>query len=1135
MGVMGQIYGSRVVVGLAAPSPAALGAVGKMLVKFNSSMYTTFNKNRIQAAGKSKASAQKELETAKEQLNKYQKSTGQLISQGAKTSYNRIAKMAGNKGPALAAKNSIESLGRAMAAAGAKFKPKLMAKTGNFTQPAKQAAQLFKNLSSMDRTHQKEVVKWMKHRHDGQVRAVKTMVREGELRKYTKEELAKEIELLVKYDNEYKEINEAVTDNFTILDKITDEERKHKKIIDEKAKAAKKAEDLYQKELKDSARAVKLVAQKTKELVQTLKTGFTEAVQNSTVALTAFYYKLNQSTETLITFERELLNANSVFNITREELFKTGDEIVQFGQKFGMEMQNGATGLYQLASAGLSANEALQVLPNTLKLSMAVQGDHNTISKLTAQTIMGFGMAFEDSGIIVDKFAHSIQKSLIEYQDLASAVKFALPFFTTTGQSIDQLLGALEVLTNRALEAGIAGRGLRQGLAELAESLGDNTAAFKKLGVVVADADGNMLQLTEIAANFAEVLEEGVINDTELLTTLIEDLNVRGATAFVHLVQSSDEFTQAVKDLENAGGELDEMVRIQNESLGAQLQILRNNVQAIFLLRDAEYESELYMNRFHEAVAGLIAQFQALLVVEEDGTYVLTEFGRQLQDIAISGVYMFVELAKQVVEIIKEFTAAGKLNLDLLKLYVVPLKIIMDVFGSLSPEMQRVLIYAHMMNKIIPLQAIAMTAYAASYALVNMELIKENLLLLIGLPRKLLSIAYSWLFAGALMAEAKAQTGANIASAYAFVISRMSYRQQLKAILLYPIRLVWMKLTWLWENLITTSIWANISAVGAATIAWSIFWIVATAGVILLVGGLIAALYVINEEFGLMTIIMEKVGGAIQSLGEWFEPLWEDIIYPFIYNWGMEFMALVGILYLVGKEIWAYIDEPLGDAWDSMIGLLGSFAEFIMVGADYLLNNWIADGIWYWIKESVIEMGNLIALAKELAAYVSYDSSTAGGLKDHDVGSTGYTRNELLYDMAVAATRPIDPRSNQFLDATPETSYWRGEEGLIPNFAAGGFLSKKHSSPAWPHFFKGMQTKQTGGAIVGEGGPELFFPNQSGQIINTKRTQQILSDIRRRGAGDTGSAQTLIVKELISQNSVNRNTRMSVDTFAGVV
>ena len=104
----------------------------------------------------------------------------------------------------------------------------------------------------------------------------------------------------------------------------------------------------------------------------------------------------------------------------------------------------------------------MKILPETLKLSMAVQGDHNTISKLTAQTIFGFGMEMEDAAMVTDKFAYAIQKSLIEYQDLSSAVKFALPFFTATGQSIDQLLGALQVLTNRALEAGIAGRGLRQ-------------------------------------------------------------------------------------------------------------------------------------------------------------------------------------------------------------------------------------------------------------------------------------------------------------------------------------------------------------------------------------------------------------------------------------------------------------------------------------------------------------------------------------------------------------------------------------------------------------------------------------------------------------------------------------------------
>jgi len=1078
MGVMGQIYGSRVVVGLAAPSPAALGAVGKMLVKFNSSMYTTFNKNRIQAAGKSKASAQKELETAKEQLNKYQKSTGQLISQGAKTSYNRIAKMAGNKGPALAAKNSIESLGRAMAAAGAKFKPKLMAKTGNFTQPAKQAAQLFKNLSSMDRTHQKEVVKWMKHRHDGQVRAVKTMVREGELRKYTKEELAKEIELLVKYDNEYKEINEAVTDNFTILDKITDEERKHKKIIDEKAKAAKKAEDLYQKELKDSARAVKLVAQKTKELVQTLKTGFTEAVQNSTVALTAFYYKLNQSTETLITFERELLNANSVFNITREELFKTGDEIVQFGQKFGMEMQNGATGLYQLASAGLSANEALQVLPNTLKLSMAVQGDHNTISKLTAQTIMGFGMAFEDSGIIVDKFAHSIQKSLIEYQDLASAVKFALPFFTTTGQSIDQLLGALEVLTNRALEAGIAGRGLRQGLAELAESLGDNTAAFKKLGVEVSDSQGNMLQLTEIAANFADVLEEGVINDTELLTTLIEDLNVRGATAFVHLVQASDEFTEAVSDLENAGGELDEMVRIQNESLGAQIQILKNNVQAVFLLRDAEYESELYMNRFHEAVVKLVEQFQALLVVETENGYVLTEFGRQLQEIAISGVYMFVDLAKQLVEIVKEFTTAGKLNLDILKLYTVPLKIIMDAFQMLGPEMQRVVIYMHMLNKIVPFQALAMMAYATAYSLANAATIKATI---IAIPNQISQLADAGLKAVRLflLTQLNRQTVVEV------TWTNLSTMALIRKNIAMAAGVIWTGLLFTGTVLLTLVTGGLATSMTFATAATWALWGALTLGLVLVIAGLIKALYDINKEFDIFGTIVGWVSGVFTTMGEIVRGVWEESIYPFIYRVGMEFRALAGILGL------------------AIAGIVERFKSWEVGGKNVLGSiKWLGKGL---INFLLLPMKVVLKAVQSLIAGFELLLDVIHHVSKGQFGRAGAAGAKFLAKM---------------VDIWGSNWATFGEGGYIKAMARGGVGAGDTMN------------------IVGEKGPEIFMPSQSGQIINSRRTQEILYDIKRRagvGAAGAGMAKTIIVNEIVAQKAVNRNTRMSVDTFAGVV
>jgi TP901 family phage tail tape measure protein len=493
------------------------------------------------------------------------------------------------------------------------------------------------------------------------------------------------------------------------------------------AKTKKYSQDVQKGMVKERVARNELTdAQKSSLIVQTkltaaahsfaseMQTNFIDSVRESVSILTAFYYKLNQNTQELITFERELLNANSVFRVTNDELFSVGDTVVQFGQKFGLEMQNGAEGLYQLASAGLSASESMEVLTETLKLSMAVQGDHNTISKLVTQTLFGFDMEMSQAAEITDKFAFAIQKSLIEYQDLASAVKFALPFFTTTGQSIDQLLGALQILTNRALEAGIAGRGLRQGLAELAESIGDNTARFKEFGVEVTDAQGNMLQLTEIAANFSKVLEEGVINDTELLTTLIEDLNVRGATAFVHLVQASDEFTEAVAATAGAGGELDAMVRIQNESIGAQIQILKNNIGMMFMYRDATYEGTRFLNAFHEAIITTVESFRGLLVVERDGVSELTAFGKAIQTIAVTGIKEFQKVLHDIVPLIERFIQLGKLGIQVFKIYLIPIKLVVKALDMMGPTMTKVLISFHLLNKIVPISTAANYAFQLS-------------------------------------------------------------------------------------------------------------------------------------------------------------------------------------------------------------------------------------------------------------------------------------------------------------------------------------------------------------------------------------------------------------------------------------
>ena len=298
--------------------------------------------------------------------------------------------------------------------------------------------------------------------------------------------------------------------------------------------------------LKDQLKVVGDLLRQDKEWARNITQNVNQAVgnfrnvlQQSVITLTLFYYKINQVVEGIKGFQQELMNAQSIFQTTNETLYGLSNQIVEFGTQFGVSYNNAAKGLYQFASAGLSADDSMKVLNDTLKLSMAVQGDHNTISKLTTQVIFGFGLEMDEATAVTDKFAHAINKSLIEYQDLASAIKFSMPFFVSTGQSLDTLLGALQVLTNRALEAGIAGRGLRQSLAEFTQHADDNNAAFRKLGVEILDAEGNMKSLTNIAQQFNDVLGEDV-TDMEVMMALMEDLNVRGATAFVHLVQNAD-------------------------------------------------------------------------------------------------------------------------------------------------------------------------------------------------------------------------------------------------------------------------------------------------------------------------------------------------------------------------------------------------------------------------------------------------------------------------------------------------------------------------------------------------------------------------------------------------------------------
>ena len=1156
MGFAGQVFAARVAVGLALPTPSQLESSGGMIAGFANKMYRRLRSQQLDNAKQGLKNSQQQLADAQNVLSAAQASNKSKLASAAKDSIDAIS-TAYSKTPKIeTAAGMKDFLAAAQAAPGqmaSKMEP-LFANVNADSADGVAYSQLIKNLMDDTTGADAALIQWMESRQ----KSLKMELEEQQSGTATDRMSAKEmddLELKIEQGEHHLDtMKQHTTFKTNNVIPAMDAEEKALKDVEKAEKGVVKAGEILNKTNIETAKGTEHLGRTINRAAFQMQTTLINSIKESVALLTAFYYKLNQNTQELIAFERELKNANSVFGLTNSQLFDVGETVTQFGQEFGHAMQNGAEGLYQLASAGVTAEEALAILPETLKLSMAVQGDHNTISKLTAQTLFGFEMSMEQAGEVTDKFAHAIQKSLIEYQDLASAVKFALPFFTSTGQSIDQLLGALQVLTNRALEAGIAGRGLRQGVAELAESIGDATANFHAMGVAVTDEAGNMLQLTEIASNFHAVLEEGVINDTELLTSLIQDLNVRGATAFVHLVQASDEFTDAVKDLENAGGELDEMVRIQNESLQAQIQILGNNIQAIFFLRDANYEGTEYMNAFHEAVVRGVESLQGLLVELNGSTYALTAFGQAIQDIAVEGVQNMVILLEDLVKIVKDFSKEGLGSVEMLKVLLVPLQVMLKIVNALGPQMVKFLITMRLMLMVFPVMTLVTTAsavatlfYAAAKGKANLAE-EENLRLNITQVAWLTAIEHiTWANVSALLwyiplkiksaqatlAESaadklssfwkifwnaaekkgifyrlwnikvsktsmalkikefvidKARTvgmitgmkwrSANLAVEWKTIFATM-WKNKLKTIemLLEATGVMWLsrkiglnlvwnklialgnfmlgrklamtrteivlsKLTWIWKKLINKAMWQQIALTAAGAIGWSIFWIAATGGIIVLIAFFVVLAKKLNDQFDIITQFKIFFQHIINMIG-WYVQLWID----------------AGV----------------------------ALADWAMNGTNVFLR------FGLFVKHVFLMVAYYIDIAAEKLADFIKDAK--------DFFSSG-----------------LNP--------------W-GNVPYIPLIATG-------KANVYPRQYGGSAYSQGGGAyIVGEKGPELFVPRSSGQIIpnkdlNSGRTNRLYDQsMGSQGitAGSVIRADKLIVNDLKTRLMRTGAAKLGIDIF----
>jgi hypothetical protein len=314
---------------------------------------------------------------------------------------------------------------------------------------------------------------------------------------------------------------------------------------------------------------------------------------------------------------------------------------------------------------------------------------------------------------------------------------------------------------------------------------------MRKLGIEIMDTEGNMRALHEIALDASAAF--GDVTDLEALTIMLEDMNVRGATAFALLVQNADEYKAAVEDISNSAGEATLMADIQQQSLAMQIQRVKNALMAPFLLSDKIGEANDTLNEFTYNIKLLVDEFVGFFIIEmDDGTNKLNAYGDTIKSFVIEALKEFLKILQKFKKVFLE-SSGGLENLGaMLHLALIPLNIILDVLDALPAGTLKWLMMLKVLNSILPITHLwtmmngaatlfyqtamlggEMSVKAATAAMWNLNLAiaasVAGILVLAYVGYKLRDMSGPW------VAVLGAMAGAAIAAGVAFVFFREAF------------------------------------------------------------------------------------------------------------------------------------------------------------------------------------------------------------------------------------------------------------------------------------------------------------------------------------------------------------------------
>ena len=197
-------------------------------------------------------------------------------------------------------------------------------------------------------------------------------------------------------------------------------------------------------------------------------------------------------------FESEMLNVKAITRATTEDYDSMTASALKMAKKSVFTSKEVAQGMKYLGMAGWETKNIIAGMPGILQLAAATQSDLAQTSDMLSDAMTAFRIPAEQAVHVADVFAGTATRTNTNMEQLQEAMKDAAPAAVTFGVDVETTSAMLGVMADSGIKATRAGTAFKNMTMRLANPTKTGAKWLKRLGVEIADQDGNFRNIVDI-------------------------------------------------------------------------------------------------------------------------------------------------------------------------------------------------------------------------------------------------------------------------------------------------------------------------------------------------------------------------------------------------------------------------------------------------------------------------------------------------------------------------------------------------------------------------------------------------------------------------------------------------------------